>query len=67
MKAILMSIKPKWCEKIFSGKKDHRGAQDCTEVGNAVKEYAYQTKNRGGENIINDCLDSFYCGCRGWD
>ena len=67
MRAILMSIKPKRCEKIFSGEKTIEARNIAPKLETPYKAYAYQTKNRGGENIINDCLDSFYCGCRGWD
>lgn len=62
MKAILMSIKPKWCELIFSGEKTIEARKIAPKLKTPYKVYAYQTKNRGGAKIINDCLNSVYGG-----
>lgn len=62
MKAVLMSIKPKWCELIFSGEKTVEVRKVAPKLETPYKVYAYQTKNRGGSKIINDCLNSVYGG-----
>ena len=35
-KAVLISIRPKWCEKIANGEKNHRGPKDAPEAEYAV-------------------------------
>lgn len=45
MKAILMSIKPKWCEKIFSGKKTIEVRKTAPKE-TPFKVYVYCTKER---------------------
>ena len=51
MKAVLMSIQPKWCELIASGKKtvEVRKTQPKLEV--PFKVYIYETKDKRYENI----------------
>lgn len=44
MKAILMSIKPKWCEKIFSGEKTIEVRKTTPKLETPFKAYIYQTK-----------------------
>ena len=62
MQAILMSIKPKWCEKIFSGKKTIEVRKIAPKLEAPYRVYMYQTKEKGGAKIINDCLNSVYGG-----
>lgn len=62
MKAILMSIKPKWCEKIFSGEKTIEVRKTAPKLEPPFKVYMYRTKEKGGAKIINDCLNSVYGG-----
>ena len=45
MKAILMSIKPKWCEKIFSGKKTIEVRKTAPKLELPFKVYVYCTKD----------------------
>lgn len=46
MKAILMSIKPKWCEKIFSGKMTIKVCKTAIKLETPFKVYVYCTKER---------------------
>ena len=62
MKAILMSIKPKWCEKIFNGEKTVEVRKVAPKLEPPFKVYMYRTKEKCGAKIINDCLNSVYGG-----
>lgn len=62
MKAVLMAFHQKWCEKIFRGEKTIEARKIAPKLKTPYKVYAYQTKNRGGAKIINDCLNSVYGG-----
>ena len=44
MKAILMSIKPKWCEKIFNGEKTIEVRKIAPKLETPYKVYVYDTK-----------------------
>ena len=44
MKAILMSIQPKWCELIFSGEKTIEVRKTAPKLETPFKVYVYQTK-----------------------
>lgn len=46
MKAILMSIKPKWCEKIFNGEKTVEVRKTAPKLETPFKVYVYQTKGK---------------------
>ena len=46
MKAILMSIHPKWCEKIFSGEKTIEVRKTAPKLETPFKVYVYCTKKR---------------------
>lgn len=50
MKAVLMSIKPKWCEKIFSGKKTIEVRKIAPKLETPFKVYVYCTKARHKPN-----------------
>lgn len=53
MKAILMSIKPKWCEKIFSGEKTVEVRKTALET--PFKVYVYETKTGFIEAVRGTC------------
>ena len=46
MKAVLISIKPKWCNLIFSGEKKDEIRKTKPKIGN-IDVYVYQTGNGG--------------------
>lgn len=62
MKAILMSIKPEECEKIFSGVKTSLEIKPASKLNPPFKVYAYQTKSRRGNKVVNEVLDAVYGG-----
>ena len=64
MKAILMSIKPKWCEKIFSGEKTVEVRKTAPKLKPPFKVYVYQTKYRLCNKFINEVLNTVYDGCK---
>ena len=51
MKAVLMSIKPKWCELIASGKKTVEIRKTKPKLEVPFKVYIYETKDKRYENI----------------
>lgn len=62
MKAVLMAIHPKWCEKIFRGEKTIEVRKVAPKLETPYKVYMYRTKEKCGAKIINDCLNSVYGG-----
>ena len=62
MKAVLMSIHPKWCEKIFNGEKTIEVRKNAPKLETPFKVYVYQTKHRGGKAIVSEVLNSVYAG-----
>lgn len=58
MKAILMSIKPKWCEKIFNGEKTVEVRKTAPKLGPPYKAYAYETLGNGGAGAV---VGEFVC------
>lgn len=64
MKAILMSIKPKWCELIFSGEKTVEVRKTAPKLKPPFKVYVYQTKYRLCNKFINEVLNTVYDGCK---
>lgn len=62
MKAILMNIKPEWCEKIFNGAKTIEVRKTAPKLKPPFKVYVYQTKNRRGNKVVNEALDAVYGG-----
>ena len=55
MKAILMSIKPKWCEKIFSGEKTVEVRKTAPQLATPFKVYVYETKAGFIEAVRGTC------------
>ena len=54
MKAVLMSIKPKWCEKIFSGEKTIEVRKTAPKLKPPYKVYVYCTNSRFDITDIDD-------------
>lgn len=51
MKAVLISIHPRWCEKIANGKKTVEIRKTAPKIPTPFKCYIYETKDRRFENI----------------
>lgn len=62
MKAILMSIKPEWCEKIFSGEKTVEVRKVAPKLELPFKVYVYRTKDKVCKAIVNEVLNNVYGG-----
>lgn len=62
MKAVLMAFSPEECKKIFSGEKTVDVRKIAPKLETPYRVYMYQTKEKGGVKIINDCLNSVYGG-----
>ena len=61
MKTVLMSIHPKWCEKIFNGEKTIEVRKTAPKVETPFTVYVYQTKHKG-KSIVSEVLNSVYGG-----
>lgn len=57
MKSILMSIQPKWCELIASGKKTFEVRKTKPKIDPPFKVYIYQTKKTWIYNIYSKIAD----------
>lgn len=44
MKAVILSLRPQWCEKIFNGEKTIEIRKSCPSIPTPFKVYVYQTK-----------------------
>lgn len=62
MKAVLMSIHPNWCEKIFNGEKTIEVRKTAPKLETPFKVYVYQTKHKGDKSIVNDVPNGVYGG-----
>ena len=62
MKAVMLSLRPKWCEKIFNVEKTIEVRKIRPSIPTPFKVYVYQTKSKGGRKIVTDVLDMVY-GC----
>lgn len=66
MKAVLMSIHPKWCEKIFNGEKTIEVRKSVPKLETPFKVYVYQTKlkvKKGDSFMVVDALnENLGCG-----
>jgi predicted transcriptional regulator len=51
MKSVLISIQPKWCELIASGKKTVEVRKTKPKLDTPFKVYIYETKDKNFENI----------------
>ena len=61
MKSVLISIKPKWCELIASGKKTIEVRKTKPKLETPFKVYIYQTKE-SKRRFLNDRFNSFHNG-----
>ena len=55
MKEVLISIQPKWCEKIVNGKKTIEVRKTCPKIETPFKCYIYCTKGKDGNMFNNQC------------
>ena len=65
MKAVLMSIHPKWCEKIFNGEKTIEVRKSAPKVETPFTVYVSQTKHKCEKRdspLVVDALDEIF-GC----
>lgn len=66
MKAVLMSIRPQWCNKIFNGSKTIEVRKSRPSIDMPFKVYVYQTRlkvNKGDSFMVVDALnENLGCG-----
>lgn len=62
MKAVMLSLRPQWCEKIFNGSKTIEVRKSRPSLDMPFKVYVYQTKHNGGKAIVSEVLNSVYGG-----
>ena len=62
MKAVMLSLRPQWCEKIFNGSKSIEVRKSRPSIPTPFKVYVYQTKHNGGKAIVSEVLNSVYSG-----
>ena len=62
MKAVMLSLRPQWCEKIFNGSKSIEVRKSRPSIDTPFKVYVYQTKHKGGKAIVSEVLNSVYGG-----
>lgn len=62
MKAVMLSLRPQWCEKIFNGSKSIEVRKSRPSLDMPFKVYVYQTKHNGGKAIVSEVLNSVYGG-----
>lgn len=62
MKAVMLSLRPQWCEKIFNGSKSIEVRKSRPSIPTPFKVYVYQTKHKGGKAIVSEVLNSVYGG-----
>lgn len=65
MKAVLISIRPKWCQKIISGEKKIEVRKTRPKLNQPFRCYIYQTGKGGviGEFVCDEIFD-LPCGAR---
>ena len=62
MKAVMLSLRPQWCEKIFNGEKTIEVRKSYPSIDTPFTVYVYQTKHKGGKKIVSEVLNSVYGG-----
>ena len=63
MKAVLMSIHPRWVKEIFVTKrKTIEVRKTYPKLDRPFIVYVYQTKHKGGKKIVSEVLNSVYGG-----
>ena len=60
MKAVLISIQPKWCEKIFNGSKSIEVRKSRPSLDMPFKVYVYETKGRKFNHKENKDLQQLF-------
>lgn len=62
MKAVMLSLRPQWCEKIFNGEKTIEVRKSRPYIPTPFTVYVYQTKHKGGNATVREVLNSVYGG-----
>ena len=62
MKAVMLSLRPQWCEKIFNGSKTIEVRKSRPSIDMPFTVYVYQTKHKGGNATVREVLNSVYGG-----
>lgn len=62
MKAVMLSLRPQWCEKIFNGSKSIEVRKSRPSIPTPFTVYIYQTKHKGGKATVSEVLNSVYGG-----
>lgn len=62
MKAVILSLRPQWCELIFNGSKSIEVRKSRPSIDMPFRVYVYQTKHKGGKAIVSEVLNSVYGG-----
>ena len=62
MKAVMLSLRPQWCEKIFNGSKSIEVRKNRPSIPTPFTVYVYQTKHKGGNATVREVLNSVYGG-----
>lgn len=62
MKAVMLSLLPQWCEKIFNGSKTIEVRKSRPLIDMPFKVYVYQTKHNGGKAIVSEVFNIVYGG-----
>lgn len=62
MKAVMLSLRPQWCEKIFNGSKSIEVRKSRPSIPTPFTVYVYQTKHKGGNATVREVLNSVYGG-----
>lgn len=62
MKAVMLSLRPQWCEKIFNGSKSIEVRKSRPSIPTPFMVYVYQTKHKGGNATVREVLNSVYGG-----
>lgn len=61
-KAIMLSIQPKWCELIASGKKTIEVRKTASKLKTPFKCYIYKTFGRKNDSFSRNIQKYFNCG-----
>lgn len=64
---IILSLKPKWCEKIFSGEKNIEVRKTIPRKGLPFRVFVYETKEGKGAIVGEFVVDRVGCDYRNWD
>lgn len=62
MKAVMLSLRPQWCELIFNGEKTIEVRKSRPYIPTPFTVYVYQTKHKGGNATVREVLNSVYGG-----